>query len=281
MATIHDQSYRRYEGTRVPADRAWNLILTTGLRALLVRKSFLALLVLAWLPWLVRTVQIYAAVSYPGAADFLRVDASLFVRFLDQQGVFVFFVTIYAGAGLVAHDRRANALPLYLSRPITRGQYIAGKLGILAAALAGVTLVPALLLLVFQTLLSGSLTMLREAPFIVPAVVLSASLTVAVASLTMLALSALAGSARSAALSFAAAVFFSSAVARVLGAVADSSTFAWISMTANLERVTNALFQQPVRDDLPVGLAVGALAGVMVLAGIVLERRVRAIEVVT
>ncbi len=38
-----------------------------------------------------------------------------------------FFITVYAGSGLIADDIRANALQLYLSRPVTRTQYIAGK----------------------------------------------------------------------------------------------------------------------------------------------------------
>ena len=44
-----------------------------------------------------------------------------------------------SGSGLIADDIRANALQLYLSRPITRTQYIAGKAAILMAALAAVT----------------------------------------------------------------------------------------------------------------------------------------------
>ena len=38
-----------------------------------------------------------------------------------------------SGSGLIADDIRANALQLYLSRPITRTQYIAGKAAILMA----------------------------------------------------------------------------------------------------------------------------------------------------
>ena len=35
MSPVHDQSYRRYQGVRVPAGRAWTVILRTGLRSLL------------------------------------------------------------------------------------------------------------------------------------------------------------------------------------------------------------------------------------------------------
>ena len=53
----------------------------------------------------------------------------MFMSFIEQQGLFVFFVTIFVGAGLIANDRRANALQIYLSKPLLRIEYIAGKLG--------------------------------------------------------------------------------------------------------------------------------------------------------
>ena len=37
---------------------------------------------------------------------------------------------------MIADDIRANALPLYLSRPVTRTQYAAGKLAVLMTATA-------------------------------------------------------------------------------------------------------------------------------------------------
>src|SRR5512145_1234450 len=109
MSPIHDQSYRRYEGSREPPGRGWTVILSSGLRAMLNRKLFLGLLVVAWLPFIVRTVQIYVVTMYPVAAQvpMAAIDAKMFMSFLEQQGAFVFFITIYVGAGLIANDRRA------------------------------------------------------------------------------------------------------------------------------------------------------------------------------
>ena len=50
----------------------------------------------------------------------LAPDAKMFRDFLEQQDFFVFFITIYVGAGLIANDRRANALQIYLSKPLMR-----------------------------------------------------------------------------------------------------------------------------------------------------------------
>jgi ABC-2 type transport system permease protein len=152
---IHDQGYRRYLGTRVARGRTWAVITKAGIRTMLEKRAFLALLLLAWLPFVVRTVQIYAAANFPQMA-FIAPTVDTFRQFLDQQDVFVFFVTVYVGAGLIANDRRANALQIYLSKPLTRAEYVFGKLAILMAFLLMVTWLPAIVLLLVQVSFAGS-----------------------------------------------------------------------------------------------------------------------------
>ena len=94
---IHDQGYRRYAGTRMPRGRTWAVITIAGLRTFLAKRQFLGLLLLSWLPFVVRAVQIYAAANFPQMA-FIAPTAETFRQFLDQQDVFVFFVTVYVGA---------------------------------------------------------------------------------------------------------------------------------------------------------------------------------------
>jgi hypothetical protein len=98
---IHDQGYRRYGGRRMPGGRAWSVIAKAGVRTLLSRRAFVGLLLVSWIPFLVRCVQIYASTNLPQAA-FLAPDARMFRQFLEQQDVFLFFITVYAGAGLIA-----------------------------------------------------------------------------------------------------------------------------------------------------------------------------------
>src|SRR6266853_5517700 len=158
---IHDQGYRRYQGTRTPRGRAWAVITTAGLRTFLGKRAFLGLLVMAWLPFVVRTVQIYAAANFPQMA-FIAPTAETFRQFLSQQDPFVFFVTVYVGAGLIANDRRANALQIYLSKPLSRGEYVLGKMAILMTFLLMVTWVPAMLLLILQAAFAGNVAFLRS-----------------------------------------------------------------------------------------------------------------------
>jgi ABC-type transport system involved in multi-copper enzyme maturation permease subunit len=280
MSPVHDQTYRRYAGARQPAGRAWLVIMRQGIRTMLARKVFVALLVLSWLPFLVRTVQIYVVASYPQAQQILPIEARTFQSFVEFLGLFAFFVTVYVGAGLIAGDRRANALQLYLSKPLLRTEYMAGKLGVLFVFLLLVTLVPAVLLLVMQVVFSGSLRFLHDNTFVVPAVVLASLLRVIVASVTMLALSSMSRSSRYVAVLYAGVIFFSEALYGVLVFVTGSTRVAWISVTGNLDVVTDAIFKQPPRYETPVAVSLLVLAGLIVLSISVLERQVRGVEVV-
>src|SRR5258706_12874050 len=192
---IHDQGYRRYTGPRLPRGGAWAIIAANGLRTFVVRRGFQALLLLAWLPFFARAIQIYAAASLPQAA-FLRMTPLTFRQFLSQQDVFVFFITVYVGSGLIANDRRANALQIYLSKPLTRAEYVLGKFAILMAFLLAVTWVPGILLLIIQALFAGSFSFLTDNLQLFPAITLVSFIVTATAAASMLALSSLSNSAR-------------------------------------------------------------------------------------
>jgi hypothetical protein len=280
MSPIHDQSYRRYQGTRQPPGRGWTVIAWTGIRAMLARKAFLGFILLAWVPFIVRTVQIYVVTMYPEMQRMAPVNPRMFQDFVEQQGSIVFFVTIWAGAGLIASDRRANALQIYLSKPLLRIEYIGGKLAILLAYLLEVTLLPALLLILMQIMFSGSFAFVRANMFVVPAVILASLLRVIVSAFTMLALSSLSKSSRYVAVLYTGAVFFTEAMYGFLLVVTGSSRVAWVSISRNLEQVTDVIFRQTPRYETPTVVSALVLAGLVAVSISVLERRVRGVEVV-
>lgn len=277
---IHDQGYRRYGGTRAPLGRAWAVIARTGATMLIKKRAFIALLILGWLPFVVRAVQIYAATNLP-QVDFLSPTREMFRQFLEQQSVFVFFITVYAGAGLIANDRRANALQIYLSKPLTRTEYIFGKLAILVGYLLLVTWVPAVLLLVVQVLFAGSFEFVVQNLMLLPAITVFALVQVITVSLAMLALSSLSKSSRYVGVMYAVVIFFSQAVYGVVYAVTRDSQWGWIALTNNLEKIGDVVFRLPSDNDIPLLVAVLVVLVVIVGSAAILERRVRGIEVVS
>ena len=276
---IHDQGYHRYRGSRDRAGTAWQVIAAAGIRTVLAQRKFLALLLFAWGPFLVRAVQIYIASNFQ-QASFLAPKGETFREFLDQQGIFVFFVTIYVGAGLIAADRRANALQLYLSKPLTRWEYIAGKLAILFVFLVMVTLLPALTLLLVQIGFAGSLTFLRQNLYLVPAITLFSLVQVLLTSCTILALSSLSNSSRFVGIMYAGLIFFTGAIFNAVRGITGRSWLAWLSPTDALEQLGDAMFRLPLRLDLPVWAAALVVVGLIAASLLILERRVRAVEVV-
>lgn len=281
MSPIHDQTYRRYAGARRQPGQAWLVIAATGLRSLVARKWFLAVAALAWIMFIARTAQIYAVTAYPVAGQALPVNARMFQQFVEQQSLFAFFVTIFAGAGLIAADRRVNALQIYLSKPLWRLEYIGGKCAILAVALLLVTLLPALLLVGMQVVLSGSFDFLRTNLHILPAIVVACLMRILLDTATMLALSSLSTSTRYVAVLYTGVIFFTNALYAILRVITGGTRVAWVSIGANLENVTDALFRQPPRYDTPVAVSVLVLLGLIVVSASVLERRVRGVEVVS
>ena len=281
MSPIHDQSYRHYQGERRPLGRAWTVIAWTGMRSLLARKWFIGVLALAWIMFIVRTVQIWAVTMYPTANQMIPVDAKMFRDFVEQQSTFVFFVTVFVGSGLIANDRRANALQIYLSKPLLRMEYIGGKLAILIAFLLFVTIVPSLLLLLMQVMFAGNLDFLKANLHVIPAVVLACLIRVAVASCAMLALSSLSKSTRYVAILYTGIIFFTEAMFGILAVVTGSTRVAWVSISANLDNINDVLFRQAHRYDAPVTVSILVLVGIVVVAISVLERRVRGVEIVS
>lgn len=277
---IHDQGYRRYGGSRASHGRAWLVIARNGVMTLLRKRAFIGLLILSWLPFVVRTVQIYAAANLP-QVEFLAPSRETFRQFLEQQSVFVFFITVYAGAGLIANDRRANALQIYLSKPLTRAEYVFGKLAVLTTFLLAVTWVPAVLLLVVQVLFAGSFGFVVENLMLLPAITVFAFVQVITVSAAMLALSSLSKSSRYVGVLYAALIFFSQAIYGVLYALTRDSRWAWISLPNDLATIGDALFRLPGRFDMPLVVAVIAVGAVLAISGVVLERRVRGIEVIS
>src|ERR1043166_1028499 len=124
---IHDQGYTRYGGSRERYGRRWWVIARAGLMERLRERRMLGLLLASWAPFFVRAITFYLAANVQ-QAQFLAASAQTFREFLAFQSAFVFFVTIFVGAGLIADDRRANALQIYLSKPLTRVEYVSGNL---------------------------------------------------------------------------------------------------------------------------------------------------------
>jgi ABC-2 type transport system permease protein len=277
---IHDQSYRRYAGGKATPGWAWTVIAKAGIKQMLRKRAFLGILLLSSAAFIVRAVQLYIAANVPQAA-ILAPTAETFREFLDNQNFFVFIVTIYVGAGLIANDRRANALQIYLSKPLLRSEYIAGKAAILFTFLMLVTWVPAILLVLLQIMFFGTFEFVKANLFLFPAITVASLLQVFVATFTILALSSLSKSSRYVAILYTGIIFFTLAIYGVMLGITGSTKMSYLSVSANLTQVIDVIFRLKPRYATPWPVSLTVILGLIALSISVLERRVRGVEVVT
>jgi ABC-2 type transport system permease protein len=275
---IHDQGYRRYRGGRA-GGRAWLVIMKTGIRTMLGDRKFIGLLAASWIQFVVRAVQFYIAANFSQAAV-IAPKADTFRDFFDKQDIFVYILTVTLGSRLIAQDLRANALQIYLSKPLTRAEYIFGKFGILASFLLFITWVPALLLLGVQVAFAGNFEFLKANAYLFPAITVYAALEVAMVSTAMLALSSLSTNSRFVGIMYTGLIFFSQAVYGVLRFITTSTRLSWVAFGNNLAQLGDVIFRVPLHYQTPWPVSLLMVVLLIAVSVFVLERRVRGVEII-
>jgi ABC-2 type transport system permease protein len=160
---IYKRTYKGYEGSLTPAWSrflvlprfAYESVFSTRLTGLLVAACFPPLGFIAMV-YLANNLDVLLKLAPGNIPDFLKVNADLFLNFMNIQGFFAFIITSIIGPGLVSPDLVNGGLPLYLCRPFTRTEYVLGKLSVLLILLSAITWIPGLLLFAVQVSLAPS-----------------------------------------------------------------------------------------------------------------------------
>jgi ABC-2 type transport system permease protein len=160
---VYKLGYQRYQGpltgpwTRfmVLPRYAWRSLYQQRLVLLLTMLAFVWPLLCAGFIYLTNRAVLLQGLE-PEFRQFIQVNGQFFAVFMYVQAVFAVFLAALAGPGLLAPDLANNALPLYFSRPLTRWSYALARLTVLAGMLSIVTWVPGLLLFGLQVGLAGA-----------------------------------------------------------------------------------------------------------------------------
>ena len=277
---IYDQSYRPYRGTLSSHTWRWRTIAKAGLQHHLSRRLFLIFLFITYIHPIVRGVFIWGTHQL-NSSPFDMVDAQFFRNTLLGQGLFLLLVCIWIGAPLIAQDLRTNAIQLYLSRPLTRTDYVLGKFAIIAGLGSLLLPVPALLLYLMELGLSSDTSFL-SAYFWLPLSILGYSaVVVGGAGLVVLAVSSLTRSGRYAGLLFFAIVFFSQAGSGLLQLITGERAFVVLSLTSLVDQVGALFFGGPTESGIHTVPALLMYSLLVALSLYILRRRVKAVEIVT
>jgi ABC-2 type transport system permease protein len=160
---VHENTYGRYEGRLTPEWSRSLVLPRYALRDVFGSKFLTAVFCLCFIYPLVAAILIYLhhnsnaiALLQINVRELLPINASFFQNFVEVQGWLAFILTVLVGPVLVSRDLANNALPLYLSRPFSRAEYVLGKMAVLIILLSLVTWVPGLLLFLLQACLEGA-----------------------------------------------------------------------------------------------------------------------------
>jgi ABC-2 type transport system permease protein len=280
---IYDLGYRHWKGDSLSAGhRSW-AIAKTGIVMFLRRRNFLVLLLLSFIPFIIRGVMLYAfffSEQLNIRIPFFSLDSKFYFDFLSWQLFWIFAMSLYIGSGLIANDLRCNALQIYFSKPLRRVDYLLGKLGILFFFVLSVTLVPGLLLWLLHLMFAGTWEALQQNAWIGLSILVYSLILALINGLLMLAFSSLSKNSRFAGLVFFAVYFFSESVYGVLRVVSRDTSLAFCSLKNNYLRLGELLFDRPSLYNMPawpsililIVLAVGSLA--------ILFWRIKPVEVV-
>lgn len=266
---IHATTYRHYEGARRPLWRRCFVIAASG-TAIAVKRWYIVMLVLLLIaPAMVFGLHLFVSVSegegafltygswmagdpgwkpwlheHPGLPGMWTLIFTMYVAL--WQPVLAAVIVTAVGPTLISQDLRARALQVYYSRPITRTDYLVGKLLVVATFVALVTVVPGALLWLVGVVISRD-PAAALASWRVPAgIVLSGALIAAVSGVLVLLSSSFSRRSSYVGIAWALLVIMSDAAYLL---VQQATGYAWaflLSIRANVVQVSAAIFGAPL-----------------------------------
>ena len=175
--------YQRWQGTLGKTHWTWPAIVANGINLSLRHSKTRILLLTSGTPALTAVGMFYvtsllesvvgtdqARGMYDFVNSLLHIDIrgisqlaefrevlwrSTFLMMAKIQMFWVLIVVARVGAGVIANDLKARALPIYFAKPVTPATYLLGKGAVVASFVAIVTLIPSLVAFVLGIALTG------------------------------------------------------------------------------------------------------------------------------
>src|SRR6266852_1433708 len=155
---VYKRRYNTYTGSLKPTWSRFLVLTRYAFADLFKSRFFVLLLILCIAPCLLFAVYIFIAnnktvqlLMQLRSANLFFVETQYFIVIMIVQTQAAFLLNCWVGPVLIAGDLTNGALPLFLSRPFSRADYVLGKFTVLGLLLSAVTWVPCLLLFSLQS----------------------------------------------------------------------------------------------------------------------------------
>jgi hypothetical protein len=289
MDTVREKGYAHWDGKLKTRRFPWWPITRTGIQLAFRKKAFKFFFAGAFMPPVVALAGLYASERLEDFKALVRsnkallsVDPGYFKAFLTN-GFSLFsliLVLVFAAAGLIADDLRHSSLQLYFARPLGKKDYVIGKMAVVAFFVLVLTALPYVLLVVFKLIFAGSFKFLALYPWL-PLSILAWSVVLTIfLSCYLMLLSAMSRSTRYVSILVFTTYIFSAALAGILREIFRTPYMGLFSIPANLEQAGAFLFGQKLPLAVPAGWSFAVLGAICILAFVVLNRKIRGVEVI-
>ncbi|MGC2528739.1 MAG: hypothetical protein WA639_13390 [Candidatus Acidiferrum sp.] len=290
---VYKRRYSAYTGSLTPEWSRFFVLTRYAFADLFKSRFFVLLLILSLIPTLFfagyifiannKTVQLMFQMRF---SDVLTVETQFFVIMMIAQTQAAFLLNCWVGPVLVSGDLTNGALPLFLSRPFNRSDYVFGKLAVLGLLLSAVTWVPCLLLFSLQSGLAKSGWLWSHLWMVVP-IILCSAIWILMLSMISLAVSAWV----KLRIVATGVIFISLLIPAGLGAMFDAIMGTYWGGLLNFSELFKRILMHSFRtesimgaftrgDQIPIPMAWAMLVLVCVFSLFILNARLRAREVV-
>lgn len=283
---VYERTWRRYRGELTPLRWRWLVVTRYALADAFASRLFTAFYALCFLPSVVGIFFIYLSHNLsllqqlgmpPDLMDVLT--DKFFMLLFSWQALPAFLVAVIVSPSLIAADLSNNALPLYLGRPINRSEYVLGKAAVLAVLLSPMTWVMGLFIFFLQAYFEGGGWGVENYRIGLAYLVGHLAWMVVISMLT-LAISAWVRFKPVARGALFAIIFILAGFAQAVNAVTRTSFGDLIHLVRAINSVVLSLFGAPTPSGLPVSLNWFTLITVTALSLWLINRKLRAHEVV-
>lgn len=284
---VYERTYKRYTGAVTPQWMRFLVLPRFVFQDIFKSKLFLIFFVASFIFPLANGGIIYLrhnASFLEAFPDFnldaiLAIDAAFFRRILRVQFFFAFLLALFVGPGLVSRDLANNGLPLYLSRPFSRAEYVLGKFSVLAILLSAITWLLGWALFALEGNFEGWRWMVENAR-IAAAIFLGSWLWIASVSLLALALSAWVRWRPVAGFLMLMVLLAGGFFGGLINLLFRVEWGHMVNLPVVIHTVLDNLFGFESRGGIPVGLAWLSLLAFAAACLLLLHKKVRAYEVV-
>ena len=289
---VYEHTYKPYAGQLTPLWSRFLVIPRHAYRDVFAYKLFAGFFALCFVCPLVMAILIYLhhnlaamAIFQIDLRDLVPINGFFFQIFMGIQTFLAFLLTVLMGPPLISRDLANNALPLYLCRPLSRAEYVIGKMSVLMILISAITWVPGELLFLFQSYLEGAGWAARNF-WIAVAIFVYSWAWILLLSLISVAISAWVKWRLAAGAAIFGLFMISNAIGFMVNGVLATRWGSLFNLTIIMKTIEDSLFREPNSMDLPRWMVLPTPAAwimfglFLAMCVLLLSRRVRAYEVV-